>query len=67
MSSQPHIMCMLEQCTRAQSSMSVLSLDCVTVGISAAHLSQAFESNAEKTNVDGSGARSKGPAPFFAI
>ena len=58
MSAQPHIMCMRVQCSVR------VVIDCVTVTVG--YLRSPFESNAEKTNVDGSGARSRGPAPCLA-
>ena len=59
MSSPPHIMCMRVQCSVR------VVIDCVTVTVG--YLRSPFESNAEKTNVDGSGARSIGPAPCLAV
>ena len=59
MISPPHIMCMRVQCSVR------VVIDCVTVTVG--YLRSPFESNAEKTNVDGSGARSIGPAPCFEV
>ena len=59
MSTQPHIMCM-----RVQHSVRVVIDIVLPLTL---HLRSPFESDTEKTNVDGSGARSIGPAPCFAV
>ena len=64
MSTQPHIMCM-----RVRHSVRVVIDIVLSVGYirSPFESFESYESDTEKTNVDGSGARSIGPAPCFAV